>query len=138
MDSDWIICQCPQCSRKYKVGTDHLGKKIRCKHCDAAFELRPQIPPIPPSPPQAAFNDIDVNVSKLADQAPKSHQPPKPSLKECPKCGEECEVYTRVVGFIRPVKQWNEGKTAEYHQRVTFKIADDTKSCIQEKLLSNR
>lgn len=46
----------------------------------------------------------------------------------CPKCGEECEVYTRVVGFIRPVKQWNEGKTAEYHKRVTFKIAGDIKN----------
>ncbi len=45
----------------------------------------------------------------------------------CPKCGEECEVYTRVVGFIRPVKQWNEGKTAEYYKRVTFKIDENAK-----------
>lgn len=52
----------------------------------------------------------------------------------CPKCGEECEVYTRVVGFIRPVKQWNEGKTAEYHKRVTFNIAGDTKDSQQEAL----
>jgi ribonucleoside-triphosphate reductase len=45
----------------------------------------------------------------------------------CPKCAEECEVYTRVVGFIRPVKQWNEGKTAEYYKRVTFKIDENAK-----------
>lgn len=43
----------------------------------------------------------------------------------CPKCGEDCEVYTRVVGFIRPVNQWNEGKTAEYHKRVTYKIKEE-------------
>lgn len=31
-----------------------------------------------------------------------------------------CEVYSRVVGYIRPVNQWNEGKQAEYQDRVTF------------------
>lgn len=50
---------------------------------------------------------------------------------KCPTCGEECEVYTRVVGFIRPVKQWNEGKTAEYHKRVTFKMDEATTSSKQ-------
>ncbi len=55
----------------------------------------------------------------------------------CPKCGEECEVYTRVVGFIRPVKQWNEGKTAEYYKRVTFDVNNDTRiKCEQEILCS--
>ena len=31
-----------------------------------------------------------------------------------------CEIYSRVVGYIRPVNQWNEGKQAEYQDRVTF------------------
>ena len=53
----------------------------------------------------------------------------------CPKCGDECEVYTRVVGFIRPVKQWNEGKTAEYHKRVTFNINEDKKDLIEKEVL---
>lgn len=43
----------------------------------------------------------------------------------CPKCGEECEVFSRVVGYIRPVKQWNEGKKAEFATRVNFKIQED-------------
>jgi hypothetical protein len=34
--------------------------------------------------------------------------------------GTECEVYSRVVGYFRPVKQWNEGKQAEYKDRVVF------------------
>lgn len=40
----------------------------------------------------------------------------------CPKCSSEqsCEVYSRVVGYLRPVQQWNKGKKAEYAQRRTF------------------
>jgi len=42
----------------------------------------------------------------------------------CPTCGEECEVFSRVVGYIRPVRQWNEGKKTEFETRVNFKIED--------------
>ncbi|QRN84975.1 ribonucleoside triphosphate reductase [Clostridia bacterium] len=38
----------------------------------------------------------------------------------CPDCGMETEVWTRVVGFFRPVKSWNKGKKEEYKQRVEF------------------
>ncbi|RLG12461.1 hypothetical protein DRN73_02645 [Candidatus Pacearchaeota archaeon] len=31
-----------------------------------------------------------------------------------------CEVYSRVVGYLRPVQQWNEGKREEFEDRVTF------------------
>ena len=41
----------------------------------------------------------------------------------CPKCGETTEVYSRVVGYLRPVNQWNRGKQAEFVMRKTFKIA---------------
>jgi len=33
---------------------------------------------------------------------------------ECPHCGSQSEVYSRIVGYLRPVHQWNEGKRAEY------------------------
>jgi hypothetical protein len=33
---------------------------------------------------------------------------------------QECEVYSRVVGYLRPVAQWNDGKQAEFGQRRTF------------------
>jgi len=33
-----------------------------------------------------------------------------------------CEVYSRVVGYIRPVGQWNAGKQAEYRDRTDFKL----------------
>lgn len=40
----------------------------------------------------------------------------------CSKCGKETEVYSRVVGYLRPVNQWNEGKQAEFYSRVVFDI----------------
>ena len=36
---------------------------------------------------------------------------------DCPNCGEATEVYSRVVGFLRPVSQWNKGKQAEFEMR---------------------
>lgn len=32
----------------------------------------------------------------------------------------KCEVYSRIVGYFRPVNQWNEGKRAEFEDRKTF------------------
>ena len=48
----------------------------------------------------------------------------------CPKCNEPCEVYSRVVGYIRPVSQWNEGKKDEFKSRTTFKVENCSKSTI--------
>lgn len=33
---------------------------------------------------------------------------------------QRCEVYSRVVGYLRPVSQWNPGKQSEFEDRVTF------------------
>ncbi|MDQ7792438.1 MAG: ribonucleoside triphosphate reductase [Desulforudis sp.] len=41
--------------------------------------------------------------------------------QRCPKCGGATEVYSRIVGYYRPVSQWNEGKKEEYKDRITFK-----------------
>jgi len=38
----------------------------------------------------------------------------------CPTCAEPCEVYSRVVGYLRPVKQWNRGKREEFKTRRAF------------------
>lgn len=40
----------------------------------------------------------------------------------CPDCGAETEVYSRVVGYLRPVKQWNVGKRAEFGQRHHYQV----------------
>lgn len=36
----------------------------------------------------------------------------------------KCEVYSRVVGYIRPVQQWNDGKQSEYADRKEFVVSD--------------
>ena len=41
----------------------------------------------------------------------------------CPKCGKEAEVYSRITGYYRPVKNWNDGKSQEYKERKTYDIA---------------
>lgn len=40
----------------------------------------------------------------------------------CPTCGVKAEVWSRVVGFYRPVDNWNKGKRAEYAERQPFKV----------------
>ena len=42
---------------------------------------------------------------------------------KCPTCGANCEIYSRVVGYLRPVNQWNDGKRAEFNKRQTFEQA---------------
>lgn len=41
----------------------------------------------------------------------------------CSICHQQTEVYSRVVGYLRPVKQWNIGKQSEYSDRKLFKVA---------------
>ncbi|MDK2784893.1 MAG: hypothetical protein PWQ41_1323 [Bacillota bacterium] len=40
----------------------------------------------------------------------------------CPECGAETEIWSRVVGYYRPVKNWNKGKKEEFRQRCTFRV----------------
>ena len=48
--------------------------------------------------------------------------------KTCPTCGIRSEVYSRVVGYLRPVDQWNDGKQAEFDIRKTFDRSTVTQS----------
>jgi len=34
---------------------------------------------------------------------------------------QRCEIFSRIVGYIRPITQWNPGKVSEFKDRVTFK-----------------
>jgi len=57
---------------------------------------------------------------------------------KCKKCHQKnpqltnfrkTEVYSRVVGYIRPVEQWNKGKREEYKDRKEFVVADPACAC---------
>ncbi len=41
---------------------------------------------------------------------------------KCPICDSNCEVYSRIVGYLRPVAQWHHGKKAEFKIRKMFKV----------------
>ena len=56
--------------------------------------------------------------------------PEKLQIFKCNTCYEKdpslhhyqkCEVYSRVVGYLRPITQWNEGKKQEYKDRKNYK-----------------
>ena len=46
------------------------------------------------------------------------------------KCGQECEVYSRIVGYLRPIRYWNEGKKEEFKDRVNY----DVKKALEKNL----
>lgn len=83
--------------------------------------------------------DIDV-VKNLVDKVSRSFKLPYFTLtptfsvcpshgylageqKKCDTCDSETEVYSRVVGYLRPVGQWNNGKQTEFCMRKTFNVA---------------
>lgn len=41
---------------------------------------------------------------------------------KCPVCGKETEVYSRITGYYRPVKNWNDGKLQEFRDRKTYDL----------------
>jgi len=42
--------------------------------------------------------------------------------EQCPTCKSDCEVYSRIVGYLRPVSQWNKGKQCEFAERKTYSV----------------
>ncbi len=50
----------------------------------------------------------------------KNHGYLKGEVPECPECGERTEVYSRIVGYLRPVSTWNTGKQQEFQERTPY------------------
>lgn len=74
--------------------------------------------------------DIDQTDKELVVIGGAVYKPDDRVFLKCDKCFKkdstlkdfrECEMYSRVVGYLRPVKQWNPGKKAEYNDRKKFK-----------------
>jgi hypothetical protein len=47
-----------------------------------------------------------------------------PGIEESPEQEAKvpCEVYSRVVGYLRPVQNWHEGKRQEFRERKTYRV----------------
>ncbi|HHV37361.1 MAG TPA: ribonucleoside triphosphate reductase [Candidatus Cloacimonetes bacterium] len=54
----------------------------------------------------------------------------------CPSCGKITEIFSRIVGYLRPVSQWNEGKKAEFDLRKTFVTEEPSLLKVEEELIS--
>ena len=48
-------------------------------------------------------------------------------VKTCPHCGEGTEIWSRVMGYFRPVNQWNRGKKTEFRDRQVFSVNHEIK-----------
>jgi ribonucleoside-triphosphate reductase len=46
-----------------------------------------------------------------------------------PKCDVQCEVYSRVVGYLRPVQNWNAGKREEFSERKAYDAKKALEKC---------
>jgi ribonucleoside-triphosphate reductase len=55
--------------------------------------------------------------------------------KTCSECGAATEVYSRIVGYLRPTSQWNNGKLAEFDMRETVP-ADSVQGYVQSPLVA--
>jgi anaerobic ribonucleoside-triphosphate reductase len=40
--------------------------------------------------------------------------------EKCPSCGSDTEVYSRIVGYLRPIRTWNDGKQQEFRERTPY------------------
>jgi anaerobic ribonucleoside-triphosphate reductase len=52
-----------------------------------------------------------------------NHKFIKGAVQKCPECDEPTEVYSRIVGYLRPVATWNDGKQQEFKERMPYEIA---------------
>jgi anaerobic ribonucleoside-triphosphate reductase len=52
-----------------------------------------------------------------------NHKFIKGAVTECPECGAHTEVYSRIVGYLRPVATWNDGKQQEFKERRPYQVA---------------
>jgi len=43
------------------------------------------------------------------------------------------EIYSRVVGYFRPVNQWNKGKKEEFKERIEFDVEEETSKKVVEE-----
>lgn len=57
----------------------------------------------------ATKEELQKQITELKEEAKNCH-------------GSKCEVYSRVVGYLRPVAAWNKGKKEEYALRKTYDV----------------
>lgn len=46
------------------------------------------------------------------------------AVESCPVCGQKSSIYSRIVGYYRPILDWNKGKQQEFKNRIPYRITD--------------
>lgn len=64
--------------------------------------------------------DPKVGDSKVGAPCPSCGKPLK---NVCPQCGKEASLYSRIVGYLRPISTWNPGKQEEFMERAEYDFA---------------
>lgn len=104
---------------------DSFSLKGRCHDCGMEMETIIAVDCEPPEIIQGGgfwhFDDCSTP------------ETPNGNFMKCPECMEKdpilrnyrrCEVWSRVVGYLRPVSQWNKGKQVEFKERKNYKVDD--------------
>lgn len=60
---------------------------------------------------------------KVSEQTPTAERTPEAPN---PEGQVPCEVYSRIVGYVRPVRNWNTGKKQEFSERQTYRVDPDS------------
>ena len=53
----------------------------------------------------------------------------------CPNCNEKCLIYSRIVGYYRPISDWNNGKYEEFYKRKTYNISNVLKYSLNKDII---
>ena len=64
----------------------------------------------------------------------KTHGYIKGEQFKCPECGSDTEVYSRIVGYYRPIQNWNPGKQEEFKDRIEFSEEKSLKHEFKSKI----
>lgn len=54
----------------------------------------------------------------------KDHGYLRGEVPTCPECGAETEIYSRITGYYRPLRNWNDGKRQEFSDRKTYRVGE--------------
>ena len=92
-----------------------MKKQVQCPKCGFVFE--------------ADTVSIEESDKMTLEERRASLQNRSVTCPGCKKrfCGQECQVWSRVVGYHRPIKNWNKGKQSEFKNRKAYGLLHSTK-----------
>lgn len=111
----------PQSFSDFMGENQFMKLKMTCHDCDKDFDIDVE---------RTGPKEIKITGGALYEAKPE-WDAPYPFLGKCTKCFEKqpglnipTSVYSRVVGYMRPVSGWNTAKQTEFAMRKTLKVPE--------------